>query len=84
MANTSIEKIKKINKKALKNEKIYFYINNSKEEIQENMLKKVKNQKGAITVEATISLTAFLFMFMMLYSIIIVCRAQAIDRKSVV
>lgn len=37
-----------------------------------------KEQKGAITVEATISLTAFLFLFMMLFSIITLCRAQAI------
>lgn len=40
--------------------------------------RKRKNEKGAITVEATIALTAFLFMFIMLYSIITVCRAQAI------
>lgn len=42
------------------------------------MASRKKDSRGAITVEATIALTAFLFMFMMLYSIITMCRAQAI------
>lgn len=42
-----------------------------------NWLKKFNKNKGAVTIEATISLTAFLFMFIMLYSIINICRAQA-------
>ena len=41
------------------------------------MFKKLNKQKGAITIEATISLTSFLFMFIMVYSIITVCRTQA-------
>lgn len=43
------------------------------------MLKKsnIRNQKGNITIEATISLTTFLFVFIMIYSIITICRAQA-------
>lgn len=41
------------------------------------MFRKKKQERGAITVEATIALTAFLFMFMMLYSIVTICRAQA-------
>lgn len=36
-----------------------------------------KNQKGSVSIEATISLTAFLFMFIMVYSLITICRAQA-------
>ena len=35
------------------------------------------NQEGSVTIEATISLTAFLFMFIMIYSIVTVCRTQA-------
>ena len=38
---------------------------------------KKNSQKGAVTIEATIALTAFLFMFIMVYSIITICRAQA-------
>lgn len=44
------------------------------------MLKEMRNKKresGAVTIEATISLTAFLFMFMMIFSVITICRAQA-------
>lgn len=37
----------------------------------------IRNQKGAVTIEATISLTTFLFFFIMIYSIITICRAQA-------
>lgn len=35
------------------------------------------NQDGAVTIEATIALTSFLFMFIMIYSIVTVCRTQA-------
>lgn len=38
---------------------------------------KKKSEEGNVTIEATIALTAFLFMFMMIYSIITICRAQA-------
>lgn len=41
------------------------------------LFKKLKNAKGAVTIEATISLTTFLFLFLMIYSIITICRAQA-------
>lgn len=34
-------------------------------------------ERGSVTIEATISLTAFLFLFMMVYSLITICRAQA-------
>ena len=36
-----------------------------------------KDEKGSVTFEATIALTAFLFAFIMIYSIITLCRAQA-------
>lgn len=36
-----------------------------------------ERERGAVTIEATISLTAFLFMFLMIYSLITICRAQA-------
>ena len=36
-----------------------------------------KYEKGNITIEATIALTTFLFMFIMIYSLITICRAQA-------
>ena len=36
-----------------------------------------KGQKGALTVEATIALTSFLFMFITIYSLITICKAQA-------
>lgn len=35
------------------------------------------SERGAVVIEATISLTTFLFVFMMLYSIVSICRAQA-------
>ena len=38
---------------------------------------KRKSEQGSVTIEATIALTSFLFMFMMIYSIITICRAQA-------
>lgn len=41
------------------------------------MLSKSKSERGAVTIEATLSLTAFMFMFIMIYSIITICRAQA-------
>lgn len=41
------------------------------------MSRKENNQEGAVTIEATISLTAFLFMFIMIYSIVTICRTQA-------
>lgn len=41
------------------------------------MFRKENHQEGAVTIEATISLTAFLFMFIMIYSIVTVCRTQA-------
>lgn len=34
-------------------------------------------EKGSVSIEATIALTSFLFMFIMIYSIITICRAQA-------
>ncbi|MDD5934792.1 MAG: hypothetical protein PUC65_04375 [Clostridiales bacterium] len=37
-----------------------------------------KRRRGSLTVEATLSLTTFLFLFMMLYSIVNICRTQAI------
>lgn len=36
-----------------------------------------KYEKENITIEATIALTTFLFMFIMIYSLITICRAQA-------
>ena len=39
--------------------------------------KKTKEERGSVTIEATIALTAFLFVFIMIYSIITLCRAQA-------
>lgn len=42
-----------------------------------NLFRKKNNQKGAVTIEATIALTSFLFMFIMIYSIVTVCRTQA-------
>lgn len=36
-----------------------------------------KNERGAIVVEATISLTAFMFAFFILYSIVDICYVQA-------
>lgn len=41
------------------------------------LLKNRKDEKGNITIEATIALTTFLFMFLMIYSLITICRAQA-------
>lgn len=38
---------------------------------------KLNSQRGSVSIEATIALTAFLFMFMMLYSLINICRGQA-------
>ena len=42
-----------------------------------NLFRKKNNQDGAVTIEATIALTSFLFMFIMIYSIVTVCRTQA-------
>lgn len=39
--------------------------------------RRIKNENGAVTIEAMIALTAFLFAFIMIYSIITLCRAQA-------
>ena len=44
--------------------------------MKEHFYKK-ENENGAVTIEATIALSAFLFMFMMIYSIITIARAQA-------
>ena len=38
---------------------------------------KAKSEDGSVSIEATLSLTAFLFAFIMIYSIISLCRAQA-------
>lgn len=38
---------------------------------------KIKEQRGVLTIEATLSLTAFLFVFMIIYSLINICSAQA-------
>lgn len=43
----------------------------------------LKNQKGAVTIEATIALTSFLFMFIMIYSLVTICRAQAIIQVAI-
>lgn len=45
--------------------------------------KKQHNQEGAVTIEATIALTSFLFMFIMIYSIITICRTQAIIQVAI-
>jgi len=42
-----------------------------------NLFRKKNNQDGAVTIEATIALTSFLFMFIMIYSIVTICRTQA-------
>lgn len=41
------------------------------------MSKDKRREAGAVTIEATIALTSFLFMFMMIFSVITICRAQA-------
>lgn len=38
---------------------------------------KRNSEAGAVTIEATIALTSFLFMFIMVYSLVTICRAQA-------
>ena len=38
---------------------------------------KFRDEKGMVTIEATIALTAFLFFFVMIYSIIGIVTAQA-------
>ena len=43
----------------------------------QRLFKKSNGENGAVTVEATIALTSFLFMFIMIYSIVTCCRAQA-------
>ena len=48
-----------------------------------NLLTKLKKTKGAVTIEATISLTAFLFLFIMIYSLITICRTQAIIQVAI-
>ncbi len=35
------------------------------------------NEQGSVSIEAAISLTAFVFFFLMIYSILTICRAQA-------
>lgn len=47
------------------------------------LLKKLKSIKGAVTIEATISLTTFLFLFMMIYSLVTICRTQAIVQVAI-
>lgn len=42
-----------------------------------NLFSKKESEKGAVTIEATIALTTFLFAFLIIFSIITVCRAQA-------
>jgi len=39
--------------------------------------KKNNYEKGMVTIEATLALTTYLFVFMMIFSIITICRAQA-------
>ena len=41
------------------------------------LFEKTNSEKGMVTIEATIALTTFLFAFMMIFSIITICRAQA-------
>ncbi len=38
---------------------------------------KENHEKGAITIEASIALTCYLFLFLMVYSLLTICRAQA-------
>ena len=38
---------------------------------------RIRSRRGSVTIEATIALTAFLFMFMMVYSVITITRAEA-------
>lgn len=45
--------------------------------------KKKNREKGAVTIEATIALTSFLFMFIMIYSLVTICRAQAIIQVAI-
>ena len=47
------------------------------------LLKKLKSVKGAVTIEATISLTTFLFLFMTIYSLVTICRTQAIVQVAI-
>lgn len=37
----------------------------------------MNSEKGMVTIEATIALTTYLFAFMMIFSIVTICRAQA-------
>ncbi len=41
------------------------------------LFEKTNSEKGMVTIEATIALTTFLFAFIMIFSIITICRAQA-------
>ncbi len=41
------------------------------------LFEKTNSEKGMVTIEATIALTTFLFAFMMIFSIITICRVQA-------
>lgn len=41
------------------------------------LFKKTGSERGMVSIEASIALTAFLFMFLMIFSIITICRAQA-------
>ena len=41
------------------------------------MKKFFKKDNGSVSIEATISLTAMMFLFIMIYSLITICRAQA-------
>ena len=39
-------------------------------------MRKMREQKGYITIEATIVLSIYIFAFMMIFSLIHICRAQ--------
>lgn len=47
------------------------------------MRKRIKDERGAIVVEATISFTTFIFLLYIIYSIVDICYIQAKDEHSV-
>lgn len=42
-----------------------------------NLFRKFKKAKGAVTIEATLTLTTFFFFFLTIYSLVTICRAQS-------
>lgn len=47
------------------------------------MRKRIKDERGAIVVEATISFTAFIFLLYIIYSIVDICLHTGKDEHSV-